>query len=131
MANGSFRIVGPPLRKWINDLEKLENEPSPETQAKLSSVMDQALGQARLNTHVLETGRLLASVHGFNEARRLPRSNVWRGTISVGKGVPYSHFEHRRDDTRPDWTSHPSHDPYDGMEIYYAEIEAVLRTLGD
>lgn len=127
----TIHIVGPSLKPWIGYLEKLESEPSPQTIATLNSILDAAFYTAALNTHV-QTGRLRTSLNARDQHILSARRNRWVGEIGIGRGVPYAKYEtgDRRRGVRPDWTSHPSHDPFDGLEIYYAGIDAVLRAIG-
>ena len=128
-----IKIIGPSIKPWKQYIERLEREPSASTKAGLKAVLDAAHVTAQINTHVL-SGRMLASMYTRSDEKRTPRVNKWEGAISVGRGIPYTKYEfgttNAKHGPRTDWTVHPSHDPYEGLEIYYAGVEAVLDALG-
>ena len=119
-------------------------EPSPETQAVLDSILSAVEAATAVNTHVAKPtvrkdgtvtrqgGRLLASLHRNTTLRRSSRRVEWKGEMSLGEGVRYAKYEtgDRRRGTRPDWLAHPSHDPYDGLEMYYPAVDRVLGEIG-
>lgn len=130
MADGTIHLLAPSLRNWVNYLDRLESEPTAKTRAGLDAVMDMAFIQTQVSVHV-QTGRLRASGYRQTDTRRSPRTSRYTGIISYGRGLDYSQYEmgDRRHGVREDWAIHPPHDPYDGLEVYYAGIEAVLKAI--
>lgn len=131
----AFKIVGPSLKPWSTYLHKLANEPNRDTQIALSAILDRAFAVAKnVNVHV-ETGRLRESGFVSNSHVRTPRVNRWTGRFSFGRGLKYAKYEfgevNARRGPRTTWPAHPSHDPMDGLETFYAEIDSVLDALGD
>ena len=53
----------------------------------------------------------------------------WELLVTVGLDYAKFEFDSNPQRTRPDWIVHPSHDPYDGLEIFYAEIDIILGKL--
>ena len=126
----NVQIVGPSLKPWINYLDRLSREPTVKTQTDMKSVLDAAYITARLNAHVI-SGRLLTSSFVTSEAKGSRGRAGWSGAISFGQGVRYAKYEmgERRKGSRPDWTVHPSHDPYDGLEMYYPAFQSVINKI--
>lgn len=144
MANTGFKIIGPPLQPWINYLDRLSEQPSLKTQAGLDAVLSMVEATVAINTHVAKPkitkkgrvtrqgGRLLASLYRTSNTRRSTRVRRWTGQIVLGEGVRYAKYElgERRRGFRPDWTHHPMHDAYVGLEVYYELFDAVLGEIG-
>ena len=128
-----IHIVGPSLKPWIRYLEKLENEPTAETQVALNALLDAAFEHAKQNIHPI-TRRLLTSGFSSTSHKRLAVVNRWTGTFSFGRGVPYAKYEfgevNARRGPRVSWPQHPSHDPSEGLDIYYAGVDAILDDIG-
>lgn len=124
------RLISKSLKPWVRDLQRLEREPTGTTEVALNNVLDQAYVASQIFVHTV-SGRLKASGHAEATTRRSARSNRWIGTIGYGRGLDYAKFEFDSDPQRMrhDWIVHPSHDPYDGLEIFYAEIDIILGKL--
>lgn len=139
MAENTVRLISQSLRTWHQYLDRLESEPTGRTQAGLNAILSTAFATTQINVHVraaspsdpIPGGRLRASGYPSNSLRRTSRRNQWSGEISYGEGLDYAKYEmgERRKGVRPDWVVHPSHDPYEGLEVYHAEIDALLDGL--
>ena len=133
MSKQGYHLVSPSLDPWIHYLERLSQEPTAQTQALLDSVMLQAGVTAEANVHVI-SGRLKDSGNISSDVRRTARTARYTAAISYGNGVPYAKYEfgetNERRGPRLDWAIHPDHDPYSGLETYYAEIDRIIGAIG-
>lgn len=127
MARKDARLISKSLKPWVRYLDRLADQPNQKTKTELHGVLSKAFGTSQLFSHPI-TGRLKASGYVESHTTSSARISRWVGFISYGRGLDYHRFEFDADPqrTRPDWLIHPSHDPYEGLEIYYAEIDLVL-----
>ena len=128
-SRASIKLQSTPLIPWINDLDRLSREPTAKTKTALDAVVLSAYTQSQLNVHVM-SGRLRTSGRVQTDVGRRSR---YTAEIGYGLGVPYAKYElgptNQRRGPRVDWVTHPDHDPLSGLDMYYAEVDAVLKAL--